>query len=106
MKGLGECSPLFFGAIFLGLFSFGAIFIWSYFHLKLFSFETTIPSALSAHSTAKKPRSGSHSLCPSLSLCAFLRSYMPAQITCQTALPLKNPCKDLSSALTASFYVS
>jgi hypothetical protein len=79
MKGLGECSPLFFGAIFLGLFSFGAIFIWgyfhlglfsfgaifiwSYFHLKLFSFETIIPSALSAHSTAKKPRSGSHTLC-------------------------------------------
>jgi hypothetical protein len=105
-------QPLFFGAIFswsyfhLELFSFETIFIWSYFHLKLFSFETTIPSALSAHSTAKKPRSGSHSLCPSLSLCAFLRSYMPAQITCQTALPLKNPCKDLSSALTASFYVS
>jgi hypothetical protein len=90
-------QPLFFGAIFLELISLETI---------IYRICAFIPSALSAQSTAEKPRSGPHSLYPPLDFCAFLSHTYPAQITRRTALPLKTPRKNLSSELTASFYVS
>jgi hypothetical protein len=85
MKGLRECSPLFFGAI----------FFLNYYPICAFC-------AIYGEKAAQW-------LTPSVSPFGPLRisqSYMPGTNHSPDCTSFKNPRKNLSSELTASFYVS
>jgi len=99
-------QPLFFGAIFLELF-FG----------ELFSFETIIPSALLSHRCfypigafcAIYGEKAAQWLTLSVSPFGPLRishSYMPGTNHSPDCTSFKKSSQNLSSELTASFYVS